>query len=578
MKKLLALLCISIVLVLHSCKKNPTIITSPNDGNFDNSILVKSTIIGQVLDENSIPLEKVQLQIGGSLFTTDSNGVFYFNKITTPKHATVIQASKNDYYTSYKTLEVNENKDNYIEIVLSKKENGIGFQGAFGTYQIINNTTVTIPDSALETGAGVLYTGSARVYVHTINPAANTIAKNSVGTNRGVATNNKEFGLCTFSMLQIRIEDAAGNELKIKSDKAVTVKTLIEPTMLFNAPDEVPVWNLNTSNGLWVENAKAKKENNMYQVLINNVSALNFAFPFQMVRVKFNIKDMYGLGINACYVDFASKNYGGHYGAYANADGMITTYLPSYNLYNVTISSKQKAIHTRELTLTDKNEDVGNLFLDVEHTYDNIIQGTMYDCSGNANTDGLIIFKNQKSYFITTANNVGKISNYSFMSLNDTDGCTITYIDMKTSQEDSMHLFINKKYNDIGSIKACNGKQEVTCISVKNNITNTFEAKTATGQFTQYTNNQQTYITSTDSVGNYVQFSFDGDFSTKGKHILTSYADAIDATNTINAVTEVEITSYPIAGGYIEGKFSTTINGHIVGTRTITCSFRVRRW
>jgi uncharacterized membrane protein len=133
-----------IILSFFSCKKNNNNTNSTIESN------VQATIYGQLLDESGIPIQNAIVSTQGITKTTDSNGLFYFNNITTNKNNTTVKATKQGYFEGYRTISVQKNSNHELKLVLMKLDNPQYVDATIGgSISTGNGLSITFPPPLL---------------------------------------------------------------------------------------------------------------------------------------------------------------------------------------------------------------------------------------------------------------------------------------------------------------------------------------------------------------------------------------------------------------------------------------------
>ena len=104
---------------------------------------VNGSVVGWIIDENSLPIENAQVTVVNNTYTTDANGYFKTNTLVLDKFITTVKVSKQGYFKGYRSFCANATK-NYVKIKLIPKQLSNSFSSnSASTITLSNGTNIS---------------------------------------------------------------------------------------------------------------------------------------------------------------------------------------------------------------------------------------------------------------------------------------------------------------------------------------------------------------------------------------------------------------------------------------------------
>ncbi|MCX7954232.1 MAG: carboxypeptidase-like regulatory domain-containing protein [Bacteroidales bacterium] len=286
MKNLHLFLTILILSAIISCKKDrkedePT----PSTPTTTISIPV---IGGFVTDENGNALSDVMVQFGNYITTTNWNGEFIIENLTSQTSRAVIKFFKSGYFDAYRTVITENGKPIIINVAMINENSPIAstknFYANTADSVILNDgSIISFPPNAFIKSDGSLYSGLVTIKTCYLDPTTDNYALLSYGgpDNLGINSNNNQVYLTPIKALIISIKDENGNPLQLDTlnNKKATIKFAIPNDLLANAPNSAPVWVYAPNNGVKLYRGDANKEGNAYVCQVGHFSHWSCELP-----------------------------------------------------------------------------------------------------------------------------------------------------------------------------------------------------------------------------------------------------------------------------------------------------------
>jgi hypothetical protein len=573
---------ISTLTLFNSCKKS-TNYSSGNTTVFDNSKTTQGTIYGQVVNEDGTPLADANVRVGANSYTTDKDGIFYFSKITTQQNATLVTVTKNNYFTGYRTLRIQTNKDHYAKIMMIEMKNAATFNSITGgTVNVNGGGTITFPANGIAYKSnGTPYNGTVTMYSKWLDPTSNTLNQMMPGDLRAIDANNAEKILQTFGMMGVELFDNSGTALQIASGKTAKMSFPIPSSISVNAPNSIPLWSFDAVTGMWKEEGSATKQGSNYVGDVKHFSFWNCDVPNNFIQLDMTLTDNFGVPLANNSVKITNPATGSFSYGYTNSAGFVSGYVPDNAILTLEVLAPlpcTNVIHSQTVTTTSANLSLGTIAIVVPAANNYTFTGTVLDCSGNPVTSGFVSISANSSSIMVPTNSLG-VFNASMILCASTATASVTAYDLTANVNDNVSVTINSGANNLGNLNACSNLNAfINWSSTVGAVTNSFSVTEPTDVLTsQYSPTSGTFIYGYSSGAVNVGFNFDGLDNTTGSHNIISYYDNVDSITTIPTPIPVTLTNYQPAPGYIEGSFTGIVSGTLYPVRTITCNFRVKR-
>jgi len=271
-------------LLLLSCAKDSDEIV----GVTDNLPEVKEKIFGSfnglILDEQEEFLAGALVMIGGESTMTDDNGFFAISGFFNPD-GTSITVTKEGYFDAHGRLIPYPDVSVNTKVKMIPKINSVKGE----TDKIISFDTklanVTFAENSYVLG-DIKYEGSVEVIGTSINIADPEYSLYSPGTMQTVKDGKYKM-LFPYGRINVEIYTDSGTEVDISSPAIITFD--IDEELLQMAPEEVPLWYLDESSGLWIEDGIATKSGTQYIGEVNHFTDWCAAFDANLYTVSGNV-------------------------------------------------------------------------------------------------------------------------------------------------------------------------------------------------------------------------------------------------------------------------------------------------
>ncbi len=597
-QKLKKLLFIASLFAFASCQKDidETILNATNQ--IPNlTTKVSSSVSGFVTDENGDAVSNAMVYVGTRTVMTDNFGFFSVKNTNVVKTAAVVTVVKSGYFKGIKTFIAEQGKSAFFRIkLLAKLNSGSINSSTGGAISLGNGFTVALSaNSVVNASTGLTYNGSINVSAQWIDPTASDIYNTMPGDLRGIASDGSIKRLTSYGMAAVELTGTSGELLQIANGNKATLTFPIPASILNTAPNAIPLWYFDESNGLWKEEGIATKNGNTYVGGVSHFSFWNCDVPNNYVQMNCRILDANGnpMSYTIVKVSEVSNPYNARYG-YTDSSGYVSGAVPDNAQLKLEVFTSYGCgtpAYSQLLSTTNANISLGDIT--VANTSTNVanVTGTVTDCNNAPLSSGYIIMLKDNQYYRYNISNTGTFAFSSLLCNGSSQDVTFVAEDVLSGQQSSPIAYtINSGNNVIANIQACGVTTEQYINYTVNGVNTTYTSPS--DSFYMYVNPQtnpssinisgQGFRTSGGSTSStYTSFSFiqPGIAVGSSQSMLNFYTSTINDSTSITTPINVNITEYGNVGEFIGGNFS----GGLVGAGptstiyTISCTFRVRR-
>ncbi|MBI5370987.1 MAG: hypothetical protein HZA79_03055 [Sphingobacteriales bacterium] len=408
---------------------------------------VTASVTGLIIDENDQPMRNVIIRTkAGNQTSTDSNGYFRFNKITLDKYSSLITAEAPGYFKGYRVFAASGKGLNFIKIRLLRKDVAGSFNSINGGTISINGHSILFQaNSIVLKSNGSSYAGTVKVLIADIDPTIADFPEIIPGSLNAVDSNGNQAVLKSFGMLNVELEGAAGEKLQLKENKPATITYKIPNNLLSQAPDKIPMWYMDETDGIWKQENTAIKQADKYSGQVKHFTPYNFDIPaFQRIRLEMTLKDLSGNPLPNALVRVDAANVAGTpltftYFTYSDSTGYALLIVPANSPLTINVLDEcYSPVYTRSEGAKSTDTNLGSINLDYG-VNKLVVGGTIKKCNGQNVTNGYVtIYLENKFYSIPIQAN-GQFS-ATFTRCFGTS-ITITTVDLEAQQSGNPNVY-----------------------------------------------------------------------------------------------------------------------------------------
>lgn len=548
---------------------------------------VSSSVSGFVINENNLPVSGATVLAGTATGTTDKYGYFQIKNVQLVKNAAFVTVSKTGYFKGIKTFIATANKAAFFRIKLLPKNNAGTINGASGgDVTLSNGLKIGLPANGVVTAAtNAPYTGLVTVSAVWIDPKSPELNMIMPGDLRGTNTDGQLKNLTSYGMAAVELTGASGELLQVASGKQASLTMPIPASIAAGAPNSIPLWYFNETNGLWQQEGIAAKSGNSYVGNVKHFSFWNCDVPANYVHFDCTVLDASGQPVPYIRVKISrtdTSTWNSSRDGYTDSSGYVGGLVPDNSNLKLEIFSDYGCsipVYTQTFTTSNSAISLGNIT--IPNTNTATVTGTVTDCNGGVVSNGFIIIKSGYQYNYYPTDITGAFS-FNTTLCGGTNTIIAIGLNNSTFQESSPATHtLTTGVNAIGNYIACG-------ISTQQFINYTINGATYS-----YTSPQwlfsNSFNTNTIGIGCYnngtTQFPVRFDITKLNLGLnsiqnLTFFkaVQITDSAFTYPQTIPVNITEYGAVGTYWGGNFTTTLIGTSGTSYNISCNFRTRRY
>lgn len=258
----------------------------------------QQTVSGTITDANGSPLDGAIVMLADQSITTDANGTYSFNLVSTNTQA-VVFVKKTGYLSLARELVITPDQSYSLDIALTPDQVTTAFDNSAGVSNLlVSGAIVTIPAHAVSYTDGRPFIGTVQIAANYYNPdsieGAQSFAQPFTGQN---ADGSDETGLVTVGVIDVKLTDpATGDELNLKSG---TAATLTYPAASTDQNlDTIPLWYYDEAKMIWVKDGSAiRQADGSYRGDVSHFTLWNLDIPVSDYRAL----------VEACVIDANTK-------------------------------------------------------------------------------------------------------------------------------------------------------------------------------------------------------------------------------------------------------------------------------
>lgn len=442
-----------LVLVLASCRKDMDIIDPPVGP--EPQIVVNATVNGQVLDSNGQALEDAVVIFKNENVTTDQNGVFSFSDTDLYQDGTFITVYKDGFFTGSRMFYPTLNETSNVVIQLIEKTVVGTVSSTTGGKVVFNDASINLPALGIVNQDGSDYTGSVDVVAKWLNPEAEETFYEMPGDLVGISTDDDQMALATYGMLAVELEDESGNLLQIKEGFTADIEVPVPPSLLANAPNEIPLWHFDMDTGYWTEEGSATLVNGKYEGKVSHFSFWNCDAPFPLIQLSGFIQ-INGNGLENIKIRITDNSTGFSACGFTSGRGYFIGKVPKDQNMTLEVLDECGNVIYTDSNVGPYSDDTTLPTIDISVANNNpvTVTGSVGNCTGQAieNSYILIQFDNNTSKTFSVEDD----GSFEFTIINcNSEAATVYGVDVTNDLISDGFIIDFSSDVEIGLLEAC---------------------------------------------------------------------------------------------------------------------------
>lgn len=270
------LLAITTAISLSSCQPDEPG-KSPDHGRKQGGVAQPfGMIMGIVKDSQGQLLNEVEITSQG--VTTRSNNQGYFVLSNLPENERmVVSFEKAGFVMTSDVTRVRIGESSYLEAVMKREEHQQSLQASAGGTAEIAGTgaAVKIPSNALVDQAGRPYTGTVNISMTPFDPTTPEGLAAFPGEFKGLNRNGEIVPIESYGYMDITPRSSDGSLLQLAPGSLAEIAIPIAPSLINRAPETMPLWYYNKTEGQWHEEGTMVRDGNVYRAKVSHFSIWN---------------------------------------------------------------------------------------------------------------------------------------------------------------------------------------------------------------------------------------------------------------------------------------------------------------
>ena len=318
-------------------------------------------------------------------------------------------------------------------------------------------TSLTFPESSIiMESSGLPYNGSVNVFAHVIDPTTIFGLDQMPGDLTAIDAEGETVGLGSFGMISAELQTPSGEKLNIKEGADVLVSFPIPEDLVFDAPQEIPLWYFDLDRKKWIEDGKAIKTGNHYEGKVSHFSFWNCDLPLENVQFSITLKNPTGIPYVATTVKLKSSS-GASAAGRTNVDGFVTGRIPKNEVLQMDIINDcGRIVYSESIGPYSLDYDYGILELNIVGGAEYEITGKVIDCDSDPIAGAQVLIWHENSSKRITTKSDGTFNYLAFV-------CDPTELSFEIQAIDLVNNIASNKtteaftgpLTDIGDISAC---------------------------------------------------------------------------------------------------------------------------
>lgn len=413
----------------------------------------ESEIYGRVIDKEGNSITDAQVIWGTENVQTDENGFFSLNSTVKERNA-ILKVEKEGYFSALQTLQtIKDVKVKTTVQLVERVLSGSLQAGTGGTINTNENGAIDFAANSFIDAAGNAYTGSVNVYAYYLDPTIDDLKEIMPGNLTAINAENIPQLLTSYGMMNVELEDDAGNELQLSANASLT--TPVPASLQGQAPESIPLWYFDTTEGTWREEGSATLQGDVYVGEVAHFTWWNCDVPGDFIYLEGQID---GGGdatpvLTIRITDISS----GVFGTTDTYDkGNFAGPVPiNQALLLEVFSSCGSLLHSEEIGPFSVDTELAVIPVDISDLNWFSFTGTLTDCDGNPTSNGYVVISGTGSSIgeVLTPNNQGIVS-ATFANCDDGDA-TYFGVDLTSLEASDDTTITLTEDTQVGNIVAC---------------------------------------------------------------------------------------------------------------------------
>ena len=550
---------------------------------------IVATLQGNVTDENGQPAQGVEIKAGGKSIITDAKGYFRITDANLDKNTSMVTAEKQGYFKGIRSFNATSGVNHVHIQLIPRTLSGTVQATSGGEVSLSGGMKITLPANGIVLASGGnAYDGAVNVYAAYIDPVSNEISRIVPGSFMADDKNGGRVTLSSYGMMAVELETPAGEKLQIKSGSRAKLIAPIPSSLRSSAPQNIAMWYVDQTKGVWKEEGNAVKNGNNYEAEVSHFSFWNCDIAIPAATISMTIKNIDGNPIVHAIVKLVAYSpYPTSAFGFTDSLGQVSGLVPINQPLKLEVLDQcSNVIYSQNIGSLMQNTNIGNVVIPANTTALYTVTGSVVDCSNIPVSEGFIMMNYQNTVRYASVDANGNFS-ISFIRC-DASSANFDILAFNTSSQEQGNIItetLTGSSTSLGNLMACGTSIEQYIDVVIDGIPNQVSWPSDTMRGYTYPDSSggfTTYLSGELYQGNMeinsIRFNFKHNTESTGVYQMTVFhTKDYPSFTTVVQPSTVNLTSYAATpGAYYQGNFSGkfTWGG---SNHTVTGSFRIRR-
>ena len=324
-------------ILLCSCSRDDEQIVMDDVTIIKEEITVTAGLYGLVVGPDGRQLPQVTIELAGKSAITDENGFFQLSEVDVSSEGSLVTGTKEGYHDAYKFTFAEEGSDSYLKIQMVPKV----VLSVFSSSEAVELETnggaiISLPANITRRLDGTAYDGAVSLIAHWYGPDSEDLVQVMPGDLRGQDTEGNTVQLTTYGMMAVDLVSSDGEKLQLAEGQTAQLRFPI--TSGSNPPQSIPMWHLDESTGVWIEEGAAEREGDFLVAEVPHFSFWNCDAPFDVVNIQGRLISTDGLPVGGQLITITNDQNLTASG-YTNLDGIFRGKVPSGEPLNMVVQA-----------------------------------------------------------------------------------------------------------------------------------------------------------------------------------------------------------------------------------------------
>lgn len=403
----------------HSSGNNNT----PNpEASYENpqlsGINSSADFFGRITSRNGDIIEGALVEIGNKSTSTNEFGFYQIDNAVVDQEYAVIEVTAPTYFKQFRSFNPKETVLNMQDIQMIPQVFTGAFQSATGgTIQLPGGGQVIFQAGDLVSPDGSAYSGQVAVATAYLDPTDPTLSSYLPGSLLAVNTDDDLAVMITYGMAGVELYGSNGEILQLGDDVTASLEMPIQAEQMAHAPESIPLWFFDETNGIWREDGVANKTGDKYVGDVSHFTFWNCDYPYELATIQGTVlvdNENYDLG--NMYVRIELSNGSSAVGN-VSSNGSFSGLVPANEVLTVSIEAIQcnLLIVSNSASVppigTNQIYDMGDIDLgQIDELEVTTFNATIVDCEGIAQSGLIVDIEHVGFEFYSVSNDLGQIS------------------------------------------------------------------------------------------------------------------------------------------------------------------------